>query len=546
MIVKSTKVVNKDAFTRFLEIIPGFLAWSILLIPFIAAPYFPVAVAYFILSFNFLWFMKAANIMRHMINGFRQMWRNMKINWLESCQEVSSNPDEYLKKLESRYVETKSLLDLRDSQEISNLSHNWSVIKKWEDIYHAVFVTNCFEDFEVTEEAYKALFECNYPREKLIVVSCGEKRDEEGFLKVKAEIENIYKDAFLDLKFYIHEDMPGDVIGKGPNLYSAGHKFWDYLQKKHPEIAPDNVMVTTLDADHVVHKEYFSRITYKYIVDPNRDHKTYQPIPLLFNNIWDAPSPSRVLAVASSFWQIIESMRPYRMRTFASHTQSLQTLLVTDFWSSKTIVEDGHQYWRTYFAYNGDHEMVPVLIPVYHDTVVADSFWETLVNQYKQRRRWAWGISDFPYIVKKFSKHPEIKFGQKFLQTYRHLAGSVSWSTSSFLLAFTWIPLLFNSEFQDTVLAHNVSSYSSVMLNLAWVAVFANVWIYFLLLPPMPDRYKKTRFIRYFSMVFQWVIAPFVSIFFSSLPALDSQTRLMFGQSLNVFWVTPKGKKKFK
>jgi hypothetical protein len=77
------------------------------------------------------------------------------------------------------------------------------------------------------------------------------------------------------------------------------------------------------------------------------------------------------------------------------------------------------------------------------------------------------------------------------------------------------------------------------MLRLAWVGIFANMWLYFTMLPPLPD-YKKKR--DYIGMMAQWLIAPVVSIFFSSLPALDSQTRLMFGRYLDVFWFTPKVK----
>jgi len=538
--METTAKVPKQPLERFLEILPGFTAWSILILPFALAPFIPIVVSYFILLFNLYWFLKAMNLMRHMIGGFRRMWRNMKIDFLERCKKVSTDPEKYLKSLASKYRTKPTSLDKIDYLEIDNISNNFANIKNWEDIYQIVFITNYKESFEITDPTYEAVQNSNFPNERIIIVSCGEKRDEEGYTVVASEIQKKYTGVFADIFYFMHEVEPGEAVGKGANLYSAGHKFMKEFTVKYPKLDPENALVTTLDADHIVHKEYFSILTYKYIIDPNRDRKTYQPVPLLFNNIWDAPSPSRVLAVASSFWQMIEAMRPYRLRTFASHTQSLKTLLVTDFWSNKTIVEDGHQYWRTYFAFHGDHEMVPILMPIYHDTVLAESFWGTLKNQYMQRRRWAWGISDFPFIVLNYRKHPEIPRGEKFLQTFRLFAGNISWSTASFLIAFAGIPLLFNTSFQDSVLAHQVPTFSSNMLTLAYIALIANVWIYFLLLPPLPDRHKKTKAFRYFGMVFQWFIAPIVSIFFSSLPALESQTRLMLGQSLNVFWVTPK------
>jgi hypothetical protein len=107
-------------------------------------------------------------------------------------------------------------------------------------------------------------------------------------------------------------------------------------------------------------------------------------------------------------------------------------------------------------------------------------------------------------------------------------------------LAFAWVPLIFNRGFQDTILAHNLMIYSSGMLRLAWIGLFANIWVYFSLLPPKPDHHSK---FKYVSMLLQWVLAPIAAIFLSSLPAFESQTRLMLGQSLNVFWLTPKVRK---
>ncbi len=535
-----TRLADSKALYRSLEIIPGLIAVSALILPFILAPIVPVAVAYFILAFNFYWFVKAINIMRHMINGFLHMWHDMKIDFLKLAKMVTNEPEKLLETLKNRAEKTGKRLDYFDYLEIANLGGNYQEVKPWDQIMHVVFVTNYQEDYYITQPTLEAIKNSNYPNEKIIVVSCGEKRDEENYLKVKAEIDRDFGGTFCEILYYMHDVQPGEVIGKGANLFQSMQRFYSHFQEKYPEVRPEDVIATTLDADHIIHSEYFAEVTYRHIIDPNRDHKTYQPNILMFNNIWDAPSPSRVLAVASSFWQMVESMRPYRLRTFASHSQSLSTLLRSNFVSNQTVVEDGHQYWRTYFAFNGDHEMVPIHVPIYHDTVLGNNFWETLRNQYKQRRRWAWGISDFPFVVTNYLRHPEIPLGEKLLQSYRHISGHISWSTSSFLLAFAWVPLLFNSAFQDTVLAHNVSIYSSMMLRLAWIAVIANAWLYFLLLPPLPKRFQKTKVIRYAGMVFQWVIAPFVPIILSSLPALESQIRLMLGQSLNVFWTTPK------
>jgi hypothetical protein len=534
------KLVDKAWFTRFLEIIPGFLAWSMLIFPFVLAPFYPEIIAYYVLAFSLYWFVKALNMMRNLLRGFPRLWRNMKIDWLERCQLASDNPEKLFERLKNEYQKNRKRQDLHDFEELANLKGHFNLIKDWQEIYQVVFITNYQEELYITEPSFEAIKNSNYPNDKIIVVSCGEKRDQESYLKVKKGLEEKYKGVFLDMLFFVHEDKVGEVRGKGSNLYSAGHKFMDYMRKNHPEIKSENVLVTNLDGDHIVHREYFARLTYKYVIDPNRDRKTYQPVPVLFNNIWDAPASNRVCAMSSSFFQIVEAVRPFRLKTFASHSQSLQTLLITDFWSNKTIVEDGHQFWRTYFAYNGDHEMVALFIPIYQDCVLAETYYATFKNQYLQMRRWAWGISDFPFVIKEYIKHPEISLGEKFLQVFRFFSGHFSWSTASFMLAFAWIPLLFNQDFQDTVLAHNVTVVSSTIMNLAWVTLFANIWVFFTLLPPRPGHRRKT---RYLGLVLQWILVPVVALFFSAIPALESQTRLMLGKYLDVFWSTPKIRK---
>jgi len=61
-----------------------------------------------------------------------------------------------------------------------------------------------------------------------------------------------------------------------------------------------------------------------------------------------------------------------------------------------------------------------------------------------------------------------------------------------------------------------------------------------LVTPPLPKNHKLGKW----QLIIEWILTPFlitfVNIFFSSIPAIDSQTRLMIGKHLNVFNVTPK------
>ena len=192
------------------------------------------------------------------------------------------------------------------------------------------------------------------------------------------------------------KDIPGEIIGKGGNITHAGRSLKSYLRDKN--IDPARVLVTTLDSDPRPDPKYFGALTYTFCSTEEPKYVSYQPIPMYLNNIWDAPAPMRVIATGNSFWMVVQSLRPHMLRNFSAHAQPMQALIDTDFWSVRTIVEDGHQFWRTYFRYDGRHEVYPIFVPIYQDAVLTEKYWRTLKAQFIQVRRWAWGASDIAYV----------------------------------------------------------------------------------------------------------------------------------------------------
>jgi hypothetical protein len=327
-----------------------------------------------------------------------------------------------------------------------------------------------------------------------------------------------------------HPDgLPGESKVKGANMTYAARILTKMMLEQ--KIDPKNVIVTTFDSDHRPSKNYFSYLSYSYAIDPNRLHRSFQPIPMFYNNIWDVPAPMRVVSTGNSFWIIMEAMRPHRLRNFAAHAQSLQTLIDTDYWSVTSIVEDGHQYWRTYFTYDGDHAVVPLFTPVYQDAVLAESYWKTMKSQYIQLRRWAWGVSDIAYVVKNSIGNKRIKWFDKAVQTGRLFEGHFSWATAPLILTFVaWLPLYLNQPFAQESLAHNLPRIASRILTVTMAGLVSTVLISLISLPPKPERYRRTRFI---SMVLQWTLMPAVAIGFGAFAAIDAQTRLMIGKYLD-------------
>ena len=393
---------------------------------------------------------------------------------------------------------------------------------------------------DILEPSVRSLTEIEFPLKQIFLIIAYEERGGEQTERNAKQLIEQYGHHFGMAMAIKHPDgIPGEVRGKGGNITHAGRVLTAEIKKRG--IDPEYVVVTTFDSDHRASKNYFSYLSYLYSTDPNRLHKSYQPIPMFYNNIWDAPAPMRVIATGNSFWVLMETMRPHRLRNFAAHAQSLATLIATDYWSVTTIVEDGHQYWRTYFTFDGDHEVVPIFTPIYQDAVLAASYVKTFRAQFLQLRRWAWGVTDFSFVVRNSIKNKRIPWSNKFPQIVRLFEGHFSWATAPLILTFVaWMPLYLNRQFSYQALAHNLPIITSRILTFASVTILITIFISVISLPPKPKRYKKIRFVW---MLAQWILLPVTSMGFSAVAAINAQTRLMFGRYLE-FYVTEKATKK--
>jgi hypothetical protein len=261
------------------------------------------------------------------------------------------------------------------------------------------------------------------------------------------------------------------------------------------------------------------------------------------NNIWDAPAPMRVIATGNSFWSMIVSTRQHVLRNFASHAQSLEAMVATNFYTTRSVVEDGHQFWRSYFRFDGKHEVFPLFTPIYQDAVLAGSFRRTFKEQFVQLRRWAYGASDIAYVAHTgYFKKNSISKIDITMKLLRLIEGHVSWATSALLLLFAaLVPVYVNPGAKHSVVANQLPVVASHIQQVALVGVLATLYLSLKLLPPRPARYAKW---RYIPMALQWFLMPVVSIVFASTAAMNSQTRLMFGKYLDVFNATIKVVKK--
>ena len=152
-------------------------------------------------------------------------------------------------------------------------------------------------------------------------------------------------------------------------------------------------------------------------------------------------------------------------------------------------------------------------------------------------------MADIPYFLFGFLKNKKIPLSKKISFAHEFIEGHWAWATSSAIILFLgWLPLLLGGpDFSRSMLSYNLPKMTSYILTISMFGLISSAYFSLLLLPPRSCR-KFGRFKSSFLTIGQWLLLPFVMIFFTALPAIDAQTRLMLGKYMG-FWVTPKSRK---
>ncbi len=166
--------------------------------------------------------------------------------------------------------------------------------------------------------------------------------------------------------------------------------------------------------------------------------------------------------------------------------------------------------------------------------------------QYKQMTRWAYGVEHFAYMVWHFRKCKKMPASKKWIYIWNQTEGVYSWATAPILITIMgYLPLyLAEKQAMTNVLAQNAPLILEKLMHFGMFGLIVIATMSVVILPPMPSNFKNKKYAKYYRYVMmfvQWLIFPFTMVLFGSIPAVDSQTRLMLGKYLG-FWVTEKKK----
>lgn len=476
------KILNR----LFYSLIP-FFSWFIITLPLWLSPFHPAVVAYFIIAFDLYFFYKSVATIIQAVISYKKILFHRKIN--------------YAKKL------TK--------------------IKEASLINHFVIIPNYKEPLYKLESTISSIIKNDYQYKNIYLVLAFEKREKEALVKAKI-LKNKFKNFFKDILISFHKLTIGEVAGKASNQTYAAKIVDNYATKKNFD--KKLTLITICDADSQFPVNYFSYLTYKFLRDKKRLYHFYWAPVLLYNNFWQLPFFVRMQATLSSIVRLAFLSYKENLIQISTYSTNLWLLKEVGFWDVDIIPEDWHIYLQAFFKFGEKVSTIPLFTIINGDAVFSGNLLKTSTGRYNQERRWAWGVSDIGYSIKKFftSAHinPLAKLRKIIFLTEHHLL----WPTSFFLLTISAsIPPLINPVFRRTVLGFLLPQLSGLILTLTSLMLVGYIYLDIKIRQQLNKKTKSS----FLPLLFiQWYLLPAVSFFFSALPALDAHTRILLGKKI--------------
>lgn len=479
---------HEKGFLRLLEIVPGLVSWNIILFPYWGIFVIPEAVAYFILLFNIYWFYQSFQIAIAATISHLRIQASMHYDWLK---DLKSFPD-------------------------------------WKKVQQVVVIPTYREPLHTLERTINSIAKQSLPLDQITIVLAQEKRApvEERELIKNALLKKFGK-TFGNFFTTLHELAPGEIIGKASNERHAA--IWvkrQLVDKQRKDIK--YIVITSCDADHVYHENHFAALTFKFLDNPKRYNYFWQPAVFYYNNIWEIPAITRVQNTFGSIWNLSQLARKDRLVNAQNYSLSLKLLDETGYWDPDKIPEDWGIFFKSYYKKRGKVEVEPIYLPLYVDAAQSTTFIKTLKNQYQQFKRWAWGVSDTPWILKSYFFTPGVPFLDKTMRLIYVMWSHISWPVNWFIITIgLTLPTLVNPRFGRTTLGYTVPKLSSLILTMALVFLIVTIILDHLYRPKRPASYPLWRVLL---SPLEYILMPISGFFFGALPGLDAHTRLMLGK----------------
>jgi len=504
----------KNKSDRILMFIPGFLTWTMLLMPFWLGFLAPKAASFILTFLAVYWVYMGISHGVGLIRGYKKYTKEITINWYKKCQRL----------------------------DFTKLPNKKALPQSLESTKHLILIPTVMEQIDILDGTVKSIINSNYPTKNIVLVIGTEEIGKETSEKVIQQLKTKYGDKLPRIMHFIHpKGLPGEIVGvASPNRrWAATHAVAKLIEEKENI---NNYIFTTYDSDWMIHKEFLPRITYEYLKDEKRFNRFYETVVHLFsNNIWTVPLSSRIEANNVTLGMLSNwTLGTGPKESFSCYSCALDTLIKADYWDT-TLIDDTVFYWRAFAAKQGDFSEKHFYIPIYGDATGGKNYLNALQNLSKQLVRWGWGSVTTIIALKAITRVASNKasFEEKILWAYSKIERHLLLRTSAFLITvgFSMVTLV-NTAFKNSATVYGLPQVMSIILTAGlFIFIPATYVRYMLYKNSIP---KKWSLFRKVLAILEGPALMLNLLTFSFIPFLYAETRMMFGELPKVTFYTPK------
>jgi Glycosyl transferase family group 2 len=473
---------------RILEILPTAAVWIIISAPLWGALVAPEALGFGLILFSVYWLWKSLSFAIGVIVGFWRLHFAQQRDWLADAARFEGA----------------------------------------DRLQHLIIVPTYRESDEILADTLHYLTLQDVPLERVSVVLAFEQRDPNAEARAQRLSER-FAPLFQHFLLTFHPDQPGEVRGKSANLTWAAQRVQAELIDTG-RLDASQLIVTVCDADSRLHHRYLAALGHDVLAHPDGQMQIFQPAILFYANHWRLVAPLRALNSIYSLWELARMVPTHRLVTQSTYSLSWMAVSGVGFWDVDVIPEDSHMCFKVLFHFGRRVKVRPIFLPVYADAAEGATLWRTLENQYQQILRWAWGVSDIPYVARGAFKARDLAWHTRVMRVVWYVEEHLMWPSHWFLLTLGGlIPSLVNPAYSRSAVGQWQAGMVSAILGLCLPCLLLVVLVDWRLRPQHPDGEDAI------DVLIGWAsfaLLPVVGLLLCAIPALEAHTRLLFGRRI--------------
>jgi len=474
--------------SRALEILPTATVWLIITAPVWGAILVPAVLGFGMILFSIYWLWKSLGFASGVVIGFWRLHQAQKRDWFGDSTQLPG----------------------------------------YEQLRHIVMLPTCGESEEIVADTLHCLTLQDVPLDRISVVLAFEERDPIAPARAQ-RLSARFAPLFQHFLITFHPDLPGEVRGKSSNLTWAAQRVeTDLIQTGR--LDPAHLVLTVVDADSRLHRRYLAALAHDVLSDPNGFMHIFQPAILFYANHWRLIAPLRALNSIYSLWELARMVPKHRLVTQSTYSLSWKAVREVGYWDVDVIPEDSHMCFKVLFHFGRRVQVCPIFLPVYADAAEGATLRRTFENQYHQILRWAWGVSDIPYVAMGAFRARDLAWHTRIMRVVWYVEEHLMWPSHWFLLTLGGlVPRLVNPGYAHSALGIWQSSLISAIMGLCLPSLLLVILVDWRLRPEHPEGEDPI------DVLIGWAsfaLLPVFGLLLCALPALDAHTRLLFGRRL--------------